>query len=79
MKTMTCKQLSGACDKKISANTFEEMGKLCKEHAMQMFKEKDQDHIQAMQKMKELMKDPKAVQECFKKMRNEFDNLPEDK
>ena len=51
MKTMTCKQLSGACDKKISANTFEEMGKLCKEHAMQMFKEKDQDHIQAMQKM----------------------------
>ena len=26
MKTMTCKQLGGACDKEFHANTFEEIG-----------------------------------------------------
>ncbi len=30
MKTMTCKQLGGACDKEFQANTFEEMAELSK-------------------------------------------------
>lgn len=28
MKSMTCRQLGGACDKVFKANTFEEMGSL---------------------------------------------------
>lgn len=36
MKTMTCKQLGGACDKEFSANTFEEIAELSKQHGMEM-------------------------------------------
>lgn len=34
MKTMTCKQLGGACDKEFHAQTFEEMAELSKQHGM---------------------------------------------
>ena len=37
MKTMTCNQLGGACDKEFSANSFDEMAKMSKEHSMEMF------------------------------------------
>jgi hypothetical protein len=37
MKTMTCKQLGGACDKEFYANSFEEMADLSKKHGMEMF------------------------------------------
>ena len=33
MKTMTCNHLGGACDKKFTANTFEEIAELSKCHA----------------------------------------------
>lgn len=38
MKTMTCKQLGGACDKTFSANTFDEIVTMSKHHGMEMFK-----------------------------------------
>ncbi|WP_281387345.1 hypothetical protein [Arenibacter arenosicollis] len=41
MKTMTCKQLGGACDIQFHANTFKEMAELSKKHGMQMFKAGD--------------------------------------
>ena len=37
MKTMTCKQLGGACDKEFHANTFDEMAEMSKTHGMEMF------------------------------------------
>mgnify|MGYP000622117512 FL=1 len=37
MKTMSCKQLGGACDKKFQANSFEEIAELSKKHGMDMF------------------------------------------
>lgn len=37
MKTMTCKQLGGACDIAFNANTFEEMADMSKKHGMEMF------------------------------------------
>lgn len=51
MKTMTCKQLGGACDKAFSANTFEELAELSKQHGMEMFQTQDAEHLQAMQKV----------------------------
>ncbi len=33
MKTMTCKQLAGACDKQFKANTFKEIAEMSKKHA----------------------------------------------
>ena len=37
MKTMTCRQLGGACELEFRANTFEEMAELSKKHGMEMF------------------------------------------
>lgn len=77
MKTMTCKQLGGACDKEFHANTFEEMANLSKEHGMQMFQTQDQGHMQAMQRMQELMKDPNAMQNWMQEKKELFDSLPQ--
>ena len=56
MKTMTCIQLGGACDTEFHANSFEEMAELSKKHGMEMFQKGDKDHLEAMNKMKEIMK-----------------------
>ena len=79
MKTMTCKQLAGACDKEFHAETFEEMGGMSRKHAMEMGEKGDKGHIEKMEEMKDLMNKPGAVEEWFEKIRKEFDALPEDK
>ena len=76
---MTCKQLSGACDKEFRANTFEEIEKLSKKHGMEMYQKGDKEHIIKMNEMMELMKDPKAMKKCMDNMRKEFDASPKDK
>jgi hypothetical protein len=77
MKTMTCKQLGGACDKSFQANTFEEIADLSKLHAMEMFQKKDAAHLEAMSKMQGLMKQPQAMQNWFQSKKDEFEALPE--
>ena len=79
MKTMTCKQLGGACDKEFHAKTFEEMAELSKKHGMEMHQKNDEAHMKVMQEMMELMKNPKAMKEWFEGKQKEFDALPEDK
>jgi len=79
MKTMTCKQLGGACDIKFNANTFEEMTEMSKKHGMEMFQNGDFAHLRAMNEMKELMKAPGAMNEWFENKRKEFNTLPENK
>ena len=78
MRTMNCKQLGGACDKQFQANTFEEIAELSKAHGMEMFKKNDKDHLEAMSKIQELMKNPEAMAEWFENKRKEFEVLPED-
>jgi L-rhamnose mutarotase len=77
MKTMTCKQLGGACDKAFHANTFEEIAELSKKHGMDMYQIGNEEHLKAMSEMKELMKSPEAMKEWFENRRKEFDALPE--
>ena len=79
MKTMTCRQLAGACNLEFHANTFEEMAKLSQEHGTEMFKQNDPEHMKVMQEMGEMMKDPKAMQDWMDKKRDEFNQLLEDK
>ena len=79
MRTMTCKQLGGACDLEFHANTFEEMAEFSKKHGMEMFQTGDQEHLKAMNDMQELMKTPDAMNEWFESKKKEFDDLPEDK
>ncbi len=65
MKTMTCKQLGGACDMAFHANSFEEMAEFSKKHGMEMFQKGDKDHLGAMNEMKELMKTTDAMKTWF--------------
>jgi hypothetical protein len=78
MKTMTCKQLGGACDKEFDTNSFEEMADLSKKHVMEMFQKGDPAHLNAMNEMRELMKTPDAMKDWFENKRKEFEALPED-
>jgi hypothetical protein len=77
MKTMTCKQLGGACEEEFHAETFEEMAELSKKHGMEMFQKQDEAHLEAMNKMKELMNNPEEMNRWFESKRKEFDELPE--
>ena len=77
MKTMTCKQLGGACDKEFHAETFEEIAEMSKKHGMEMFQKGDEPHLEAMNKMQELMKSPEAMEVWFENKRKEFNALPE--
>jgi len=72
---MTCKQLGGACDKKFTAASFEEIAAMSKEHGKEMFQAGDAAHLEAMNAMRELMHTPNAMQEWFEAKRKEFDAL----
>ncbi len=78
MKTMTCKQLGGACDTQFQAESFDEIAELSKSHGMEMFQKQDSAHLEAMGKMNELMKQPQAMQDWFETKKSEFDALAED-
>lgn len=78
MKTMTCKQLGGACDLKFQANTFEEMAELSKAHGMEMFQKQDAEHLEAMAKIQAMMQQPQAMQNWFQSKKDEFNALSED-
>jgi len=77
MKTMTCKQLGGACDLEFHANTFEEMAELSKRHGIVMHQKQDPAHLAAMSKMAALMKDPQAMNHWYESKRKEFEALPD--
>lgn len=78
MKTMTCKELGGACNQKFSANTFEEITELSKKHGTEMYHKGDEAHLAAMGKMMELMENPEAMKQWLEEKRTDFDNLPKD-
>ena len=79
MKTMTCKQLGGACEKEFHANTFEEIAEMSKKHGTEMFQKGDEAHLQAMNDMKELMENPEAMKNWFEDKRKEFELMANDK
>lgn len=78
MKTMTCKQLGGACDKVFKANTFDELATMSKQHGMEMFQQQDVEHMAAMQQVMKLMSDPTAMQAWMEAKKKEFDAIPDD-
>jgi predicted small metal-binding protein len=78
MKTMSCKQLGGACNMAFHANSFEEIAEMSKQHGMEMFQKKDEAHIKAMREMQVLVQKPEAMKKWFENKKMEFDTLPED-
>ncbi|MEY8262738.1 MAG: DUF1059 domain-containing protein [Bermanella sp.] len=78
MKTMSCKELGGACDEKFHARSFDEIAEMSKQHGMEMLQKKDEAHLKAMDDMQQLMKNPNAMSEWFENKRKEFAALPDD-
>ena len=78
MKTMTCKQMGGACDETFTAETFEEMAELSKAHGMEMMQKQDADHLKIMSEMKAIMNKPGAIEEYMAEKRKAFDAAPDD-
>lgn len=78
MKTMTCKQMGGACDETFTAATFEEMAELSKQHGMEMFQKGDEAHLKIMGEMKELMQKPGALEQYMAEKEKAFNDHPDD-
>ena len=77
MKTMTCKQMGGACDETFSAETFEEMVELSKQHGMEMFQKGDEDHLKIMDEMRVMMQNPGAMEAYMAEKKKMFAEHPE--
>ena len=77
MKTMSCKELGGACDKLFSAESFSEISSLSQSHGREMFESSDEGHLKAMAIMSELMKDPINMQIWLENKEKEFVALTE--
>lgn len=77
MRTMTCKQLGGACDLEFHAETFEEIGELSRHHGMEMGAQAEEAHLKAMEEMRRLMASPEAMNKWMEERRSEFDKLPD--
>ncbi len=75
MKTMTCKQLGGACNKTFSADTFDEIVTMSKRHGMEMFEKNDKSHLDAMEEISVLMQDQSKMQEWFNQKKEAFNAL----
>ena len=77
MKTMTCRQLGGACDEEFSATSFDDMAALSQQHGKEMHAKQDEAHLKAMEEMGKLMQDPDAMQKWFDSKKQEFEALPD--
>ena len=75
---MTCRELGGACDVTFSANTFDEIGQLSKDHTKEMFDKRDLPHLEALKQMNEMMKDQNTLIQWLQGKKEVFDNLPHD-
>lgn len=77
---MSCHELGGACDVLFTAATFEEIQEKSKQHGMEMFQKQDTPHIQAMQKMRELMQsaDSDSMMKWMAEKRRAFYAKPEE-
>ena len=80
MKSMSCHELGGAWDVLFTAATFEEIQEKSKQHGMEMFQKQDTPHIQAMQKMRELMQsaDSDSMMKWMAEKRRAFYAKPEE-
>jgi predicted small metal-binding protein len=78
MKTMSCKELGGACDQAFSADSFDEMAMMVSKHARELVQQGDEAHINAMNEMRKSMGSPEAITAWMDEKRKAFDALPDD-
>ena len=78
MKTMTCKQLGGACDEEFKAETFDEMAEQSRAHGMKMFQEGDKPHVAIIEEMLQMMNEPEKMQRWIDDKKATFAALKDD-
>jgi hypothetical protein len=76
MKTMTCKELGGACNESFSADTFDEIAMMVSKHAREKVQQGDGPHTEAMNAMRASMTSPEAMNAWMDEKRKAFDRLP---
>ena len=75
MKTLTCRDLGGTCDAKITGSTFKEVGKNSMMHVMEQIKSGDEAHKAAADKMRNAPpEEQKSMMAEYEKRFNEAPN-----
>lgn len=77
MKTMTCKELGGACNLEFHANTFDEIAQMSQAHGKEMFQKGDEAHLKAMDEMSVLMQSADEMAKWMETKRNAFEAKPD--
>jgi predicted component of type VI protein secretion system len=75
MKSMTCRQLGGACDVVFEAETFEQIAELSKQHGMEMYQKQEPAHLDAMNKIQAMMQNPEEMKAWYEEKKREFNAL----
>ncbi|HEY3723747.1 MAG TPA: hypothetical protein VGN59_10360 [Acidimicrobiia bacterium] len=78
MKTMTCKQLGGACDLPLHGETADEVIKAQDKHLKEVVAEGDVAHQDALAAMKGRWKHPVSGMKWYRSTKRDFAALPED-
>ncbi len=78
MKTMTCRQLGGACDRQLRASSADEMIKAQDKHLKEAVAAGDAAHENALQEMKGRWKHPLKGMGWYKDTKRKFAALPDD-
>jgi predicted small metal-binding protein len=77
MKTMTCRELGGACDLEHSGETADEVIKAQDRHLKEAEKAGDATHQQARDSMKARWRHPKKSMGWYTDMKKTFARLPD--
>ncbi len=78
MKTMTCKQLGGACDFPLRGNTADEVIQAQDQHLKDTVGEGDEAHRRALSDMKGRWKRPISGMSWYRQTKRDFAATPED-
>jgi predicted small metal-binding protein len=78
MKTMTCRQLGGACDFPLHGNTADEVIKAQDSHLKDAVARGDEAHESALKEMKGRWKNPISGMGWYRRAKRDFAALPED-
>lgn len=78
MKTMTCKQLGGPCDRPHQGRTANDVIKAQDSHLKEVVAGGDQTHESALKQMQGRWKNPISGMGWYRKAKRDFAALPED-
>ena len=78
MKTMTCRQLGGACDLELHGTSADEIIKAQDRHLKDIVAGGDQAHEPALKEMKGRWKRPISGMTWYRNTKRAFAELPED-